>query len=230
MVAVSAHRGGSETAPSGTWAAYEDAMTAGADYIEVDVQRTRDGELVVFHGARGIRPRLLTRAELDVAAGFPVPGFADLLRSIGGRSRVHIDLKQPELEHEMMATVLATVGAGNFIVTGNDANVAAVKRHYPEARTAVSLGAGWFDIRLSQMLRIRHSELFPLARIRACGADAVAVHHRLARLGVLTRCAREGIGVMIWTVNRTALIHSFMRDSRVEVLITDRPRYALSLI
>jgi glycerophosphoryl diester phosphodiesterase len=54
-VAISAHRGGGETAPEGTYDAYQAALEAGADYLEFDVRRTADGELVAFHAAR-LRP------------------------------------------------------------------------------------------------------------------------------------------------------------------------------
>jgi glycerophosphoryl diester phosphodiesterase len=46
---VLAHRGFSDAAPENTMAAFEAARRAGADGIEFDVQRTRDGELVVIH-------------------------------------------------------------------------------------------------------------------------------------------------------------------------------------
>ena len=51
-VAISAHRGGGEIAPEGTYDAYRAALDAGADYLEFDVRRTADGELVAFHAAR----------------------------------------------------------------------------------------------------------------------------------------------------------------------------------
>lgn len=47
--AVIAHRGLSYWAPEETRAAYELARDVGADYLEVDVQRTSDGVLIAFH-------------------------------------------------------------------------------------------------------------------------------------------------------------------------------------
>ena len=49
--AVIAHRGSSIEAPESTRAAYVMARDTGADYLEADVQRTSDGELVIFHDA-----------------------------------------------------------------------------------------------------------------------------------------------------------------------------------
>lgn len=48
---VIAHRGASAVAPEHTIAAYDLAIQQGADYIELDVQRSTDGTLVVIHDA-----------------------------------------------------------------------------------------------------------------------------------------------------------------------------------
>lgn len=46
---VVAHRGNSAVAPQNTLAAFESAWRAGADSVEIDVQLTADGEVVVIH-------------------------------------------------------------------------------------------------------------------------------------------------------------------------------------
>lgn len=48
---VIAHRGASGTAPENTMAAFRQAVEMGADMIELDVQRTKDGQVVVIHDA-----------------------------------------------------------------------------------------------------------------------------------------------------------------------------------
>ncbi|TMB12920.1 MAG: glycerophosphodiester phosphodiesterase, partial [Deltaproteobacteria bacterium] len=46
---VIAHRGASGTSPENTLAAFRRAAELGADMIELDVQVTRDGAVVVIH-------------------------------------------------------------------------------------------------------------------------------------------------------------------------------------
>lgn len=46
---VTAHRGASAVFPENTMKAFEEASRLGADYIELDVQETCDGEIVVVH-------------------------------------------------------------------------------------------------------------------------------------------------------------------------------------
>ena len=48
---VIAHRGDSAHAPEDTLSAFQGAVQSGADWLEMDVQRTRDGRLVVIHDA-----------------------------------------------------------------------------------------------------------------------------------------------------------------------------------
>ena len=49
---IIAHRGASTVAPESTAAAIRAAVAAGVHMIELDVQMTRDGRLVLFHDAR----------------------------------------------------------------------------------------------------------------------------------------------------------------------------------
>ncbi len=49
IVEVTAHRGYSELYPENTMIAFEEALKAGADWIELDVQESKDDKLVVLH-------------------------------------------------------------------------------------------------------------------------------------------------------------------------------------
>lgn len=49
QTAVIAHRGSSGTAPENTLAAFKFAIESGADFIELDVHLSKDGELIVMH-------------------------------------------------------------------------------------------------------------------------------------------------------------------------------------
>ncbi|WP_026314431.1 glycerophosphodiester phosphodiesterase [Heyndrickxia acidiproducens] len=49
MTSIFAHRGSAGTHPENTMAAYREAERAGADGIEIDIQLSKDGQLVVIH-------------------------------------------------------------------------------------------------------------------------------------------------------------------------------------
>ncbi|MGI8330805.1 glycerophosphodiester phosphodiesterase [Actinomadura scrupuli] len=218
--AISAHR-----RDTGDPAVLEAAVTSGAEYAELDIRRTADGELVVHHDERvaGTPLARSTYRQLCAAAGHQVPRVREALQVLAGRVKGHLDLKEPGTEHEVVSLALDVLGPHNFVVTTDDtASITAVKRTFPRVIAALTVGR-----HLPQPGTVR--DLFPVDRVRACGADWVAMHHRLARLGVLSRCAREGIPAMVWTVNDQPLMRRFLADDRVSVLITDRPGDAVRL-
>jgi glycerophosphoryl diester phosphodiesterase len=219
VVAISAHRAGE------TPEAYEAAAAAGADYVEIDVRRTADGELVAHHDdhAGGLRLARATYRELCAAAGRAVPRLCDVLAAIAGRSKAQLDLKETGCERGAMAMAADVLSPAGVVVTSRyPESIAIAKREFAGMRAALSLGRGWHE-------PAGMRDVFPVGRIRACGADWVAINHRLARVGVLDRCARHGFPAMIWTVNAEVLMRRFLADPRVAVLITDRPHHAARL-
>jgi len=232
--AVSAHRGGSETFGPATWQAYEDALLTGAEYAEFDIRRTADGVLVVYHDprVRHTGPLLseLTHAELSERAGYPVPVVDEVMELIAGKLIGHLDLKETGYEGDVIDRAIALLGEDGFVATTlEDRSVAAITRAYPGVRTALSLGRDRREIGAARFTATRLSELFPMRRVRGCGAHGVAVHQQLARANVLREAARHGLFTMVWTVNEDTAMRGFLTDPRVDVLITDRPRRAVGL-
>lgn len=101
-----AHRGlyeADQSVPENSLAAFWRAAEAGYG-IELDVQRTRDGEIVVFHDESMLRAcgvekhiREYTLAELRDIPLFGtehrIPRFADVLDAVGGRVPLIVELK-----------------------------------------------------------------------------------------------------------------------------------------
>lgn len=138
-VQVIAHRGASWDAPEHTFAAYDLALAQGADWIEQDLQMTRDGQLVVLHDgsldrtARGpaadcagpVREKTLAQlANCEVGswfntahperaqAGFVgarIPTLDDVLTRYAGRARFYIETKNPDDAPAMVDSLLATL-------------------------------------------------------------------------------------------------------------------------
>jgi len=81
---VCAHRGARAMAPENTMLAAELGLALGADFWEMDVQRTADGELVVFHDDElGRTTDISARPEFCERAPWPIRRFAlEELRSL----------------------------------------------------------------------------------------------------------------------------------------------------
>jgi glycerophosphoryl diester phosphodiesterase len=205
---IDAHRG----SPDG----FERAFAAGYDYVEFDIRRSPGGRLVVQHDPHTSEDALRLEQLLEMAASSP--------------SGLHADLKEPGCESETVRTLFARgFGPDRFVVTCDDPEVRAVKDEFPEVQAGLSLGEDLEGVPPWRRARVRLSELFPDRRVRACGADFVAVDYRLAAYSVLRYCARAGIPAWVWTVDDEAQIRRFLGDPRVAVLITNYPDLARSL-
>jgi glycerophosphoryl diester phosphodiesterase len=179
-------------------------------------------------GARRIAD--VTYAELCAAAGYRVPLAGDVMRLLARHGLAgHVDLKETGYEADVIALALASFGdPSSFVVTTlEDGSVHAIKAKFPQVKAALSLGRDLREVAAHRWLGVRAGELAPLPRVRRCGADWVAVNYQLARLGVIRACSRAGVGVMVWTVDGDAHVDEFLGDGRVEVLITNRPRFAV---
>ncbi len=112
-VYVVAHRGAHEGIPENSLAAYEKAIELGADFVEVDVRITKDGDFVSMHndtvdkyvtdGATGDVADLTLEElrALDIGsrvgpewAGTRVPTFDEILDVCKDKIGIYLDLKQ----------------------------------------------------------------------------------------------------------------------------------------
>jgi glycerophosphoryl diester phosphodiesterase len=109
-----AHRGATAYAPENTVAGFDLAVDMKADYIEIDVQRSKDGELVLIHDTTVNRTTDGTGKVGDLTfeqlrsldagswkgkefAGEQIPTFDEILDRYRGKVGILIELKAPEL-------------------------------------------------------------------------------------------------------------------------------------
>ena len=231
--AISAHRGGGETARSGTYEAYRSALEAGAEYVEFDVRRTSDGTLVAFHEARPGWCRAVAAvsyARLCGLAGHEVPRMAQLMELLAGRAVGHLDLKETSRPDVIVRHAVEALGPAGVLVTTEEAAVAAaLKRRFPAVPVGLTIGGDVAETAAFTMRRLRTRGLSRLDRVVTSRADVAVVHHRLARTGVLAECRRRGITTMVWTVNGDQALTGWLASPHVDVLVTDRPARAIAL-
>ena len=125
--AVSAHRGGGETARSGTYEAYRSALQAGASTWSSMSGGPEDGTLVAFHQARPGRGRAVAAvsyARLCDLAGYEVPRMAELMQLLAGRAVGHLDLKETSCAAEIVRHAVEALGPAGVLVTTEEGAVA----------------------------------------------------------------------------------------------------------
>ena len=231
--AISAHRGGCDTARSDTYEAYRGALEAGAEYVEFDVRRTLDGTLVAFHRARpgwGRAVAAVSYARLCDLAGYEVPRMAELMKLLAGRAVGHLDLKETSCADVIVRHAVEALGpAGVIVTTEEGAVVAMLKRRFPAVPVGLTIGGDVAETAGFGWRRLRTRGLSRLDPVVASRADVAVVHHRLARAGVLAECRRRGIKTMVWTVNGDRALARWLASPCVDVLVTDRPARAIAL-
>jgi len=230
---VVAHRGIATGAAENTIEAFTNAIAAGADMVEFDVRRTRDGELIVFHDSRvgGAAIGDLTRDEIESAKGVRPPLFAEVLGACAGEIRLDVELKEDGYVPAAMTLLRAALdkagadAAEQVVTSFLPAVVARAKDAFPDVSTGLLVGTdGPF-----YQLREHYRQLFPIGLARQVRADYLAPHYKLASYGVVARAAAAGLPCLLWTVNDDADITRFASDPRVAAIITDRAARALAL-
>jgi glycerophosphoryl diester phosphodiesterase len=160
-----AHRGYSSRYPENTLPAFEGAVAAGADMIELDVRLSRDGELVVIHDAtidrtsngRG-RMADLTLAELrrfsypNAMTAFgrvPIPTLAEVIDRVGAQVTLNVEIKGRRSGsagmERLIAALLRRKGAvDRVIVSAFDRRaLVEMKRADGQVRTGLLYDRGW---------------------------------------------------------------------------------------
>jgi glycerophosphoryl diester phosphodiesterase len=231
--AISAHRGGSENGPGGTYEAYLKAVTTGAEYVEFDVRRTLDGTLVAWHDGRagwGRPVAVMSYSRLCELAGQEVPRIAELMRLLAGRVAAHIDLKDAGCAAAVVRLGLDMLGpAGMIVTTGDRAVLAWVKRTFPAVPVGLTIGGGLARaVRLSVPL-LREPSWSRTELDGAVRADWAVIGQRLARADQRARYQRQGLKTMVWTVNADPDLVGWLATPGVDALVTDRPARAVSL-
>jgi glycerophosphoryl diester phosphodiesterase len=113
-IKIIAHRGNHLQVPENTLAAYENAITAGADYVEVDLRTSRDGKLVVLHDESVKKmtgkDALVENLNFDeiknlkIAPVVPedtktygIPTFESVLALCKGKINIYLDFKEADV-------------------------------------------------------------------------------------------------------------------------------------
>ena len=192
MTWVIAHRGASRDEKENTLPAFERAIALDADFVELDVQASSDGGLVVFHDlaldrltpASGpLRARPL--AELRELG---IPTLGEVLELTAGRIGVMAELKSPWLfrRHDFVNRTVQLLGEDAVVVSFSRRAILETRRLRPSLRTVQHVGYG---------TSIRGAATFAWA----AGFDNMrATRHGIAKARTL------GLRSLVYTVNEPA--------------------------
>ncbi|RDB42318.1 glycerophosphodiester phosphodiesterase [Halomonas sp. DQ26W] len=245
-----AHRGSSMAAPENTLAAIEQALMDRADYVEIDVKITADGEVVLYHDRslqrltgdpRNVRDLTLEELQAfdvgswfgDAFIGERIPSLDEALQAVRGRSALMIDMKpDPGGELALVEAVLESIrreaAAREQCFDMLSPAPSTTRCGDPGVMGETRVAA--MSPRVVQMVKEREPELRVtlLAQLvmpgtlERRGFDALGLRHNRITDNEI-RLARElGYEVHAWTVNDRGRMSQLI-DLGVDAIITDYP-------
>ncbi len=244
---LAAHRGGALLWPENSLLAFRSAVALGADYLELDVHATRDGQVVVIHdptldrtttGAGPVRDRTLAELrplrlkdrEGRVTAE-PIPSLDEVLAvAAAGDRRLLLEIKvdperrrYPGIEETVLAALDRRGMTARTIVMAFERET---WQRVRELRPDVKAGALYSGRSLE-----RQGTTLPraLEEARAAGVAFLGLHQALIDPATVGAARAAGLLLGAWTVNERDALARVIRDG-VGVVITDRPDLAKELL
>ena len=210
MTWVIAHRGASADERENTLPAFERAIAAGSDYVELDVQASADGALVVFHDLELDRLTPLSgplrRRTLAELREVGIPTLADVVELTRGRVGLMVELKSPYRyrRHDLVARTVELLGPEDVVLSFQRRALLEALRLRPGLRVLQHVGYG---------VSIRAAARY---------AWAVGFHDpRVTRRG-LARARALGVETTVYTVNDAARMRE-LAALGVSGIFSDRP-------
>ena len=225
-IEVTAHRGASAFYPENTMSAFEGAIEFGADWIELDVQQSKDGKLFVMHDhsfyrTTGLREFSwnLTFDEIeqldagsffsDAYAGEKIPCLEEVIQlAKENHVRLNIEIKPSANDKDIEKSVVDLVREMDFadscvISSQMYGSLQKVKDYDPEISTLYVMSLAYGNIN----------------RLKA--ADGFSMEAGNATPSMVSRIHNAGKQIYVWTVNNRKTINR-MIDLNVDNIITDR--------
>lgn len=231
-VAVTAHRGSSIAAPENTMAAIEQAIEDGSDYVEIDVQESADGVVVVIHDTDLRRLAGVNRnvwevpwsemREMDVGSWFSaefadqrIPTLEETVKAVRGKAKLNVELKLNGHQKQLEAEVVRILREQNFL---EDAIVMSLDygtvRRVAELEEALPVG-------LTLSAGVGNRNRFEV--------DFLAVNANSVTRDLISEAHRAGREVHAWTVNDVDQMLTMIHLG-VDNIITDRPEILVELL
>ncbi len=231
-VEIIGHRGASSVAPENTLASVAAALEQGADWVEIDVQESADGEIVVMHDSdlmkiAGVDLKVWDSTweqlrAVDIGSRFApefadqrVPKLVEVLEMCRGRSGVNIELKYYGHDDRLAERVIEIVERAGMVDS-----VVLMSLNLGQVQEAKQLRPDWTVGLLTAKA---------LGDLTSAEADFLAVNTGIASAGFVRRAGRAGKPVLTWTVNSPAAM-SAMISRGADGLITDYPALAREVL
>jgi glycerophosphoryl diester phosphodiesterase len=218
---VVGHRGAPSEHPDNSIAGFEAAPGLGADWVELDVRLSADGDAVLSHDPETEAGSVVTATSTADLAAEGIPTLAEALEVIeAGGIGVDVEVKtlptEPDYDDTLAvadATVADVEAAGltvPFVISSFNPSILERVRELTDGMTTVRIFPAGGDAATLA------------AQVVADGDDGVAVEFEGLTAEDIAAYTGEGLPVWVWTVNDPADAQELV-DAGAEAIVTDDP-------
>ena len=239
---VTAHRGNSIEFPENTIPAFKSALSLGVDWIELDIYKTKDGEIVVTHDPNtkrvGNRELLISEAtfealkSIDVAHEFrtrnnlslkecpqeSMPLLSDIIHLVMQQNKTRLSI-QPKSDCVKEAIEIIKKLKAEAWVGFNDGSLSKMKEVKKEAKAIPVFWDRPADSDIDKDIEIALKEVF----------ESIVINHKGITKTKVHKVHEAGFEVGAWTVNEPGTMKTLL-DIGVDRIYTDDPRTLFKIL
>lgn len=239
---ATAHRGNSADYPENTIPAFKSALSLGVEWIELDIHKTKDGQIVVIHdattsrvGNRNLQVSEVTFEELksvDVAHEFrirkkltlkeysslSVPLLSDIIRLIMQQNETRLSIQPKANCVKETIAIIKKLNAEPW-VGFNDGSLHKMKEVKKEAKLIPVFWDRPADTNIDEDLKIAQKE----------GFESIVINHFGITKAKVDKIHEAGLEIGAWTVNDPARTKTLL-SMGVDRIYTDHPRRLMQLL
>ena len=226
---IAAHRAGTAFTPENTIPALNNAIHIKADYAEIDVQQTKDGQLYILHDTNLKRTTGIDKNIWDVTSdeiknydagryynasfsGTPIPTLEEMIQTADHKIKLMIELKKNGHEDQLEEKTIALIQKYQFedqcVIASMDLDILIkVKELNPQLKTVY-------------IAPVVYGEYYDLDFI-----DIFSVESTFVNRTMIERLHLEGKSVFVWTVNKENEMKRLF-SMNIDGMVTDHPKLA----
>ncbi|MGG3572335.1 glycerophosphodiester phosphodiesterase [Bacillus gobiensis] len=237
------HRGSMGITPENTLLSFRHALDSGVDGIELDVQLTKDGEVVVIHdetidrttdGTGYVKEYTLNEIQ-QFSAGIKFSHFELFDRNVWEKERIPTLAEVLELIAPYQIELNIELKTNIFAYEGIEEKVLAIVNQFDYADKII-----YSSFHLPSILRLKKLEpsakiawlvLYELSRpseyVESLELEGLHLHKDLLLQGDVQ--SADDFSIRVWTANDEKEIEQLLSMNHVEAIMTDFPKEAISL-
>jgi glycerophosphoryl diester phosphodiesterase len=223
--AITAHRGSSRIAPENSLSAIKAAIRQGADFAEIDVQRTADGTIVLLHDTDLKRVAGVSKniwevpydeiKSLDAGSWFSeefrderIPTLQQVIDEARGEIKLNIELKFNGHDDKLVESVVDLIRKNDF--------------HTQCIVSSLSYDGVVEAKRLNENLSAGHIVAVSIGNVSKLDVDFMSIQHKNITPSMIRSLHRSGKEIHAWTVNNPSRMSELI-DLGVDNILTDEP-------